>query len=115
MGAVRRTKLAVGNPDNAWVSGGVRGLCSSVLARLRMITFFARLLAETDRSVYAQVHTAVHRGQSFSSANVAQSQSGAAVSGCLDVAVLAAEARLAKKDPGELATFRSLRLNMRAG
>ena len=73
--------------------------------------FFARLLAETDRSVYAQVHTASTEDNPFHRRTWHKANPGLRF-GLPDVAVLAAEARLAKKDPGELATFRSLRLNM---
>ena len=72
--------------------------------------FFARLLAEDDRSVYAQTHAAGPDDPPFAvktwrKANPALSY------GLPDVETLRAEARLAKRDPAELATFRSLRLN----
>ena len=72
--------------------------------------FFARLLIEDDPSVYAQVHTADQDASPFAvktwlKANPALDH------GLPDIEVLRAEARLAKRDPAELATFRALRLN----
>ena len=72
--------------------------------------FFARLLTEDDPSVYAQVHTADPDASPFAvktwlKANPALDY------GLPDIEVLRAEARLAKRDPAELATFRALRLN----
>ena len=72
--------------------------------------FFARLLAEDDSSVYAQTHAAGPDDPPFAvrtwrKANPALSY------GLPDIETLRAEARLAKRDPAELATFRSLRLN----
>ena len=72
--------------------------------------FFARLLAEDDPSVYAQTHAAGPDDPPFAvktwrKANPALSY------GLPDIETLRAEARLAKRDPAELATFRSLRLN----
>ena len=72
--------------------------------------FFARLLAEDDPSVYAQTHAAGPDDPPFAvktwrKANPALSY------GLPDIETLRAEARLAKRDPAELATWRSLRLN----
>ena len=72
--------------------------------------FFARLLAEDDPSVYAQTHAAGPDDPPFAvktwrKANPARSY------GLPDIETLRAEARLAKRDPAELATFRNLRLN----
>ena len=72
--------------------------------------FFARLLAEDDPSVYAQVHAAKPDDAPFTMkalrrANPALDQ------GLPAIETLRAEMRLAKRDPAELATWRSLRLN----
>ena len=72
--------------------------------------FFARLLEETDPSVYAQVHAAPVDDDPFS-ARTWRKANPALDYGLPDVEVLKAEARLAKRDPAELATFRALRLN----
>ena len=72
--------------------------------------FFARLLAEDDRSVYAQVHAAPADAPPFRAATWRRANPGLD-HGLPDVEVLRAEARLAKRDPAELATFRALRLN----
>ena len=72
--------------------------------------FFARLLEEDDPSVFALTYAADMDDNPFSvktwrKANPALSH------GLPHMDVLRAEARLAKRDPAELATFRSLRLN----
>ena len=72
--------------------------------------FFARLLAEDDPSVYAQVHAAPWDAPPFRVATWRRANPGLDY-GLPDVEVLRAEARLARRDPAELATFRSLRLN----
>ena len=72
--------------------------------------FFARLLDEKDPSVYAQVHAAPIDAPPFTVKSWRLANPGLA-HGLPDVEVLKAEARLAKRDPAELATFRALRLN----
>ena len=72
--------------------------------------FFARLLAEEDPSVYAQVHAAPREASPFSVRQWRRANPGLDY-GLPDVETLRAEARLAKRDPAELATFRALRLN----
>ena len=72
--------------------------------------FFARLLAEDDPSVYAQVHAAAPDDPPFAVRTWRKANPGLDA-GLPDIEVLRAEARLAKRDPAELATFRSLRLN----
>lgn len=72
--------------------------------------FFARLLAEDDPSVYAQVHASPRDAPPFRVATWRRANPGLDY-GLPDVDVLRAEARLAKRDPAELATFRALRLN----
>lgn len=72
--------------------------------------FFARLLAEEDRSVYSQVHAAETEDDPFS-VETWRKANPALDYGLPDIETLRAEARLAKRDPAELATFRSLRLN----
>ena len=72
--------------------------------------FFARLLAETDLSVYAQVHAAGPDDPPFAVKTWRKANPGLN-HGLPDIETLRAEARLAKRDPAELATFRSLRLN----
>ncbi len=73
--------------------------------------FFARLLAEQDPSVYGQIHAANTEDPPFHRRTWTKANPGLPY-GLPDVDVLAAEARLARKDPAELATFKSLRLNM---
>ena len=72
--------------------------------------FFARLLAEDDPSVYAQVHAAGADDPPFA-VKTWRKANPALAYGLPDVETLRAEARLARRDPAELATWRSLRLN----
>ena len=72
--------------------------------------FFARLLAEPDESIYAQVHAASTDSPPFQVATWRRANPGLAF-GLPALDVLRAEARLAKRDAAELATFRALRLN----
>ena len=72
--------------------------------------FFARLLAESDPSVYAQVHAAGQDDPPFH-VRTWRKANPALDAGMPALAVLQAEGRLAKRDPAELATFRALRLN----
>ena len=72
--------------------------------------FFARLLAEDDPSVFALTYAADDDDDPFKErtwhrANPAMKY------GMPNIAVIRAEARMARRDPAELATFRSLRLN----
>lgn len=73
--------------------------------------FFARLLEEKDKSVFAlsfaaDVDDDPFAFRTWTKANPAMRY------GMPDVEVLRAEARMAKRDPAEMASFRSLRLNM---
>ena len=72
--------------------------------------FFARLLAEDDPSVFSQVHAAGRDDSPFQVRTWRKANPGLAF-GLPDIEVLRAEARLAKRDSAELATFRALRLN----
>ena len=72
--------------------------------------FFARLLAEDDPSVYSQTHAASADDPPFSVATWRKANPALGY-GLPDIETLRAEARLAKRDPAELATWRSLRLN----
>ena len=72
--------------------------------------FFARLLAEHDSSIFAQVHAARPEDPPFAKRTWRKANPGLD-HGMPDIEVLKAEARLAKRDPAELASFRSLRLN----
>ena len=72
--------------------------------------FFARLLEESDPSVYAQTHAAGLDDPPFA-VKTWRAANPALTYGLPDIETLRAEARLAKRDPAELATFRSLRLN----
>ena len=72
--------------------------------------FFARLLEEDDPSVYAQVHAARLVDSPFHVKTWRRANPGLDY-GLPNIDVLKAESRLAKRDPAELATFRSLRLN----
>ena len=72
--------------------------------------FFARLLEESDPSVYAQTHAAGPDDPPFA-VKTWRAANPALTYGLPDIETLRAEARLAKRDPAELATFRSLRLN----
>ena len=72
--------------------------------------FFARLLGEDDPSVFALTYAADDDDDPFKErtwhrANPAMKY------GMPNIAVIRAEARMAKRDPAELATFRALRLN----
>ena len=72
--------------------------------------FFSRLLGESDPSVYAQTHAAHPSASPYAVKTWRQANPGLD-HGMPDIDVLRAEARLAKRDPAELATFRALRLN----
>ena len=72
--------------------------------------FFARLLAEDDPSVFALVYAAGPDDPPFTMKTIRKANP-AVDHGLPDIETLRAEARLAKRDPAELATFRSLRLN----
>ena len=72
--------------------------------------FFARLLAEDDPSVYAQVHAAPPDAPPFTVKAIRRANP-ALDHGLPDIETLRAEMRLARRDPAELATWRSLRLN----
>ena len=74
------------------------------------VHFFSRLLAERDESVYSQVHAAPANVAPFQLATWRRANPGLAY-GLPPQEVLKAEARLAKRDSAELATFRALRLN----
>ena len=72
--------------------------------------FFARMLEEEDKSVFSLVYAADDDDDPFA-AKTWRKANPAMRYGMPDIEVLRAEARLAKRDPAELATFRSLRLN----
>ena len=72
--------------------------------------FFARLLDEDDPAVYAQVHAAEPDDPPFQVRTWRKANPGIA-DGLPSLDTLRAEARLARRDPAELATFRALRLN----
>ena len=72
--------------------------------------FFARLLAEGDPSIYSQVHAAPSDAPPFRVSTWRRANPGLD-HGLPRIETLRAEARLAKRDPAELATWRSLRLN----
>ena len=72
--------------------------------------FFARLLEEDDPSVFALVFAARQDDNPFS-VRTWRRANPALDHGLPDIETLRAEARLAKRDPAELATFRALRLN----
>ena len=72
--------------------------------------FFARLLDESDPSVFALFYAARQDDPTFS-VKTWRKANPALAYGLPDIEVLRAEARLAKRDPAELATFRALRLN----
>ena len=72
--------------------------------------FFARLLTESDPSVYAQTHAANPSASPYAVKTWRRANPGLDY-GLPDIDVLRAEARLARRDGGELATFRALRLN----
>ena len=73
--------------------------------------WFARLLAERDPAVYAQCHAARPDDPPFHLRTWRRANPGLD-DGLPALAALQAEARLARRDPAELATFRSLRLNL---
>ena len=72
--------------------------------------FFSRLLAENDPAVYAQVHAARPDDRPMARRTWHKANPGLRYGLPLEE-VLEAEARLAKRDPAELASFRALRLN----
>lgn len=120
-----RPNLVLGDEPSQW---GARGesLAAAVRTALgkrkgaRMILigtrpaspahFFARLLAEDDPSVYAQVHAAKPDDPPFAK-RTWRKANPALDHGLPAMETFMAEARLAKRDPAELATFRALRLN----
>ena len=71
---------------------------------------FARMLAESDPAIYAQVHAASADSRPMLRATWHSANPGLKY-GLPLVSVLEAEARLARRDPAELASFRALRLN----
>ena len=73
--------------------------------------WFARLLAESDPSVFALTFAAGEDDDPFS-VRTWRKANPALGDGLPALAVLEAEARLAKRDTAEAASFRSLRLNM---
>ena len=73
--------------------------------------FFARMLAEVDQVVYSQVHAANPSASPFAVKTWRQANPGLDF-GLPNIDVLRAEARLAKRDPSELQSFKALRLNM---
>ena len=72
--------------------------------------FFARLLAEDDKSVFSLTYAADDEADPFAVATWRRANPAMRY-GMPAIDVLRAEARMAKRDPAELATFRSLRLN----
>ena len=72
--------------------------------------FFARLLGEDDPSICAQIHAAATDDPPFAMKTIRKANP-ALDHGLPDIETLRAEMRLAKRDPAELATWRSLRLN----
>ena len=72
--------------------------------------FFARLLAENDPSVFSLTFAAGPDDDPFKVSTWRKANPGLSY-GLPDIEVLRAEARMARRDPGELATFRALRLN----
>ncbi len=72
--------------------------------------FFARLLSEDDPSVYAQCHAAKPDDPPFQRRTWRKANPGLD-DGLPAIEVLEAEARIARRDPAELAGFRALRLN----
>ena len=72
--------------------------------------FFARMLKESDPAVFSQVHAATADDRPMLRSTWHKANPGLK-RGLPMLSVLEAEARLAKRDPAELATFRSLRLN----
>ena len=73
--------------------------------------WFARQLAESDPSVYALTYAAGPDADPFAESTW-RLANPALDAGMPDIEVLRAEARLASREPAELATFRALRLNM---
>ena len=73
--------------------------------------FFARLLAENDPAVFSLVYAARPQDSPLHVRTWRRANPGLGF-GMPDIDVLRAEARLARRDPGELATFKALRLNM---
>ena len=71
--------------------------------------FFARLLEEDDPSVFSLVYAADADDSPFAVKTWRKANPGMRY-GMPNIEVLRAEARLAKRDPAELASFRSLRL-----
>ena len=72
--------------------------------------FFARLLVENDPSVFALTFAADPASDPFKVSTWRKANPGLSY-GLPDIEVLRAEARLARRDPAELASFRALRLN----
>ena len=72
--------------------------------------FFARLLAEVDPAVFSLVYAARPDDDPYKVATWRRANPGLSF-GLPDIEVLRAEARLARRDPAELATFKALRLN----
>ena len=121
-----RFDYALADEPSQWQSGGERlaaavktGLGKRRGARALFLGtrpkssshFFARLLVDTDKSIYSQVHSASRGDKPFILATLRKANPGLD-HGLPHIETLRAEARRAAKDGGELATFQALRLNM---
>ena len=73
--------------------------------------FFARLLDEDDESIFSMTYAAEDDDNPFAVSTWRKANPGLRY-GMPAIEVLRAEARMAKRDPAELASFRSLRLNL---
>ena len=73
--------------------------------------FFARMLTEDDPAVFSLTYAARPDDPPYRVATWRRANPGLRF-GLPDIEVLRAEARLAKRDPAEAASFKSLRLNM---
>ena len=72
--------------------------------------WFERLLVEKDVSVYSKIYASSREKDPFDEA-AWRDANPALFEGFPDVEILRAEARIARRDPHELAAFRALRLN----
>ena len=109
MGDGRRT-LGGGGKNGPWQAARGAGAVPWDSAK-KQSHFFARLLADTDKSIYSQVHAASKGDKPFTLATLRKANPGLD-HGLPHIETLRAEARRAAKDGGELATFQALRLNM---
>ena len=112
MGAARG-KSGSGYPHGTWANARMGGRCLLAPDRQATPISSARLLAEDDPSVFALSYAADDEADPFAVKPRGTRPTRRCATGCLILTVLRAEARMAKRDPAELATFRKFEIEPR--